>query len=157
MNLFEETPSTKIGFGDTVRSALGILIPIYFLLSAVMVGLSELAGIPVLLTGSASLTIGVFLILIVEGVRRYVLKTRAAGKGSGAVTLLRGIIRTLLITAGPIVALLAAGVFTHCFGHECGDTDRIMLIIMLVWSLIALALLPMGYRLLTQADWLRPR
>ena len=157
MNLFEETPSTKIGFGDTVRSALGVLIPIYFLLSAVLVGLSELAGVPVLLTGSASLTVGVFLILTVEGVRRYALKTRASGKGAGAVTFVRGTIKILLFTAGPIALFLAVGVFTHCFGHECGNTDRIMLIIMLAWSLIAIAMLPMGYRLLTQADWLRPR
>ena len=147
----------QIGFRDSLRSALGVLIPLYLLVSAFLIGVSELLGVPVLLSGSVLLTAGVFLLIAVEILRRYVLTTRASGRGRHAVTVFRGTIKALLIAAGPIVVFLAVGVFTHCFGHECGNTDRIMLIGMLVWSVIALAMLPMGYRLLTQADWLRPR
>ena len=157
MSLPPEKSPLQIGFRDSLRSALGVLIPLYLLPSAFLIGMSELLGIPVLLSGSFLLTAGVFLLVAVEIVRRYVLTTRASGKGRHAVTFIRGTIKALLITAGPIALFLAVGVFTHCFGHECGNTDRIMLIGMLAWSLIAIAMLPMGYRLLTQADWLRPR
>ena len=157
MSLPADKSPLQIGFRDSLRSALGVLIPLYLLLSSFLIGVSKLLGIPVILSGSVLLTAGVILLIAVQIVRRYVLTSRASGKGRGAVTFFREVIRTLLIAVGPIALFLAAGVFTHCFGHVCGDTDRIMLIGMLVWSLIALAMLPMGYRLLTQADWLRPR
>ena len=157
MTLPSDRSPLRIGFQDSLRSALGILLPIYLLLSALLVSASELAGVQVILSGSFALTTGVFVLLGVEILRRYVLTSRASGRGQGAVVIFRGIIRILLVAGVFITLFVAVGVFTRCFGHACGDTDRIMLIIMLVWSLIALALLPMGYSLLTRADWLRPR
>ena len=157
MSLPPDRSPLRIGFRDSLRSAVGVLIPLYLLPSALLIGVSELLGVPVLLSGSVLLTACVFVLLAVEIVRRYILTTRTSGKGRHAVTFFRGVIRTLLVVSGPTVLFLAVGVLTHYFGRSCGSTDRIMLIGMLVWSLVALALLPMGYRLLTQADWLRPR
>ncbi len=89
MKFHLETLSKKIGFRDSLRSALGVLIILYLLSSASLIGISQLLGIPVLLSGSVLLTASVLLLIAVEILRRYVLITRASGKGHHAVACFR--------------------------------------------------------------------
>ena len=152
----EKSP-LQVGFTDALRSSAGVLLPAYLLTAVSLTTLAELFGISVVLSGPITLTCGVVVVVALEILRRYVLTTRPSGRGGGAVAFFRAAIQVLLWAALPTTGFALAGVLTHCFGQACGDTDRIMLIAMLVWSVIAIALLPMGYRLLTRAEWLRPR
>ena len=152
----EKSP-LQVGFTDALRGSAGVLLPAYLLTAASLTTLAELLGVPFVLSGPITLTCGVIIVVALELVRRHVLTTRPSGRGMRTVALFRGAIRVLLWAALPTTAFVLAGILTHCFGQACGDTDRIILIVMLVWSVIAVALLPMGYRLLTRAEWLRPR
>ncbi len=157
MKLPAEKSPLQVGFTDALRSSAGVLLPTYLLVSVLLITGAEFVGIPFALSAPIALTCGVVFVTGVEILRRYVLTTRPSGHGQSAVRIFRGIIWLLLWAALPVTLFAAAGAFTRCFGNVCGHTDRFMMFAMLVWSLIAIAMLPMGYRLLNQADWLRAR
>ena len=152
-----EISPLRIGFKESFRSALGIDLPVYLMLSALFIGVSELIGQPLMLTAPAILMAGVFALIAVEILRRYVLTSRRSGGGRKAVAALRFIIWMMVAGAIPLVAFLAVGLSTACYGNDCSDLNRIFLIIMLVWAVFAALMVSLGYLLLREATWLQPR
>ncbi len=153
----DEPSPLRIGFKDSFRSAIGIDLPVYLMVSALLIGLSELARQPLMRTAPTILIAAVFALLAVEILRRYVLSSRRSGGGRKAVATLRAIIWTMVVGAIPLIVFLTAGVSTACYGGGCNDLDRIFLIIMLVWAILAALMVILGYLLLKQATWLQPR
>ena len=153
----DEPSPLRVGFRDSFRSAIGVDLPVYLTLSALLIGLSELAGQSVMLTAPTILIVGVVALLAVEILRRYVLTSRRSGGGQRAVAALRTIIWTMVLGALPLIIFLAAGVATSCYGKVCDDLNRIFLMIMLGWAILAAFMLILGYLLLKQATWLQPR
>jgi hypothetical protein len=147
----------RIGFKESVRSAIGIDLPVYLMLSALLIALSEAMGQPLPRTAPVSLMVGVFALIAVEILRRYVLTSRRTGGGQTAVAILRGVVWAMVVGAVPLVVFVAAGVETSCYGQECDDLSRIFLIIVLVWAVLAALMVIFGYLLLKQASWLQPR
>ena len=153
----DEPSPLRIGFKDSFHSAIGIDLPVYLMVSALLIGLSELAGQSLALTAPTILIVAVFALLAVEILRRYVLTSRRSGGGQKAVAALRAIVWTMVAGAIPLVAFLATGVSTACYGGDCNDLNRIFLIGMLVWAILAALMVILGYRLLKHATWLQPR
>ena len=85
--------------------------------------------------------------MALEMARRYVLAT------SHAVPLFRTLVWVVILGALPVTALLAASVFTGCYGRTCADLARFMLTFMFVCCLLCLPLIPFGYSLLQKATW----
>ncbi len=153
----DEPSPLRIGFKDSFRSGIGIDLPVYLMVSALLIGLSELARKPVALTAPTILMVGVFAMIAVEILRRYVLTSRRSGGGQKAVAALRAIIWTMVAGAIPLIVFLTIGVSTACYGGDCNDLDRAFLIGMLVWAILAAVMVILGYLLLKQATWLQPR
>ena len=157
MRLPDEPSPLRIGFKESFRSAVGVIIPVYLMSSAFLIGVSELLGLDLLKTAPVILMVGVFLLIGVEVLRRYVLTSRRSGGGQKAVAVLRGVIWVLVVGAVPLAVFLGVGVSMGCFGRACSDLSRIMLIGMLVWAVVSVPMVALGYLLLRQASWLQRR
>ena len=156
MRFSKEVSPLRIGFKDSFRSVVGVLLPVYLMSSASLVGACELLGQDVKTVGQVMLMVGVFLAIGVEVLRRYVLTSRQSGGGQRAVAVLRTIIWVLVVGVVPLAAFLGVGVLLGCFGQACDEFDRIVLIGMLVWALLSMPMVVYGYLLLKQASWLQP-
>ncbi len=157
MRLPEEVSPLRIGFKESFRCAIGVMLPLYLMPSAFLVGLSELLGQDLMKTAQVFLMVGVVLMIIVEVLRRYVLTSRRSGGGQKAVAAFRSIIWVLVVGAVPLVVFLSVGVEMGCFGNTCNDFNRIMLITMLVWALLSVPMVLLGFLLLRKAAWLQRR
>ena len=90
MRLPDEPSPLRIGFKVSFRSAVGVIIPVYLMSSAFLIGVSELLGLDLLKTAPVILMVGVFLLIGVEVLRRYVLTSRRSGGGQAAVAVCGG-------------------------------------------------------------------
>ena len=153
----DEPSPLRIGFKDSFRSGIGIILPVYLMLSALLIGLSELARQQIAVVGQIDLMVGVFAMIAVEILRRYVLTSRRSGGGQKAVSALRAIIWTMVAGAVPLIVFLTIGISTACYGGDCNDLNHAFLIGMLVWAILAAFMVILGYLLLKQATWLQPR
>lgn len=147
-----------VGSGDAVRSALGLLLPTWFYGSGLVVAIASLAGIG---AGHVAPFAGFALAAVVEVLRRRVVWTyhsqeRDKIAGTGPTALLRSFMMAMLVTGPLITGLLVLDWATACFGRSiCPDQTTVILLSVL--CLFAVCTSVLTWRLLTQADWLRPR
>ena len=141
---------TSVGLPDMLRFGFGAAIPCLVFSSALIIAGFVLAGADVGTGITLAFTLAFVLAVALEMARRYVLAT------SRAIPLFRTLVWVVILGALPVTALLAAGVFTGCYGKTCADLPRFMLNFMFVCCLFCLPLIPFGYGLLQKATWLQP-
>ena len=146
-----------VGPGDAVRCALGLLLPAWFYTAGAIIGISAALGLWSSGVNVAAAVVGFAVAAGVEVLRRVVLATRPGG-GQGATAALRAAAWAMLVAALPIIAVLAADLFTQCFGTACGGGNaRIPLILWLVICALLLLTAPLTLSLLRRSAWLQPR
>jgi hypothetical protein len=144
----------QVGFRDTASFSAGVLVPMLLECSALIIAISVYVGAgagPGLTVGMMT---GLVLALSLEMLRRHVLIKRESG-GANAVAVLRALIWVTLVAAPFVLAFVAIGTFDQCFGQTCDTLSWFVMRYMLAFSVVALLLIPLGYRLLKRAVWLQ--
>ncbi len=116
----------SVGLPDMLRFGFGAAVPCLVLCSALVIAGFVLADADVGSGITLAFTLAFVLAIALEMLRRYVL---ASGR---AIALFRALVWTVIAACIPVTALLAAGVFTGCYGQACADLPRFMLTFMFV-------------------------
>lgn len=155
------TPADRLAVGsaDAVRCALGLLLPIWFYTSGLIVAVASLLGMT---AGHLAPFIGFAAAAVIEGLRRRVIWTydqyKVDGAAGASVTaLLRSSVMLMLICGPLITCLLAFEWFTACFGVNGGCKDQVTVSLLTVFCAFAACTSLLAWRLLTQSNWMQPR
>ena len=142
-----------VGFRDALRFGVGAAAPAVILVSALIIAGFVAAGADVGPGITAAFTAAFVLAIALEMFRRIVLARRS----DGLQAIFRGFVWTIVLAALPVTVILGVGVMTQGYGHKSDALGSFMLAFMFACCVCTLPMVRMGYLLLRDAVWLKPR